>query len=126
MDTVDIRKAFGKKLRELRKLRGMTISQLAEACNLSDNFIGSIERGYRSPTLKRLGVIMKALGVKAEELFHFPNYGDLEQDTALDELRYLVQDMDPKNIRLIVDIARQIHSSVIEEPSKRKRPKTRK
>ena len=40
--------AFGLRVKELRKEKGLTQSELAEKIGLSNNFIGMIERGERN------------------------------------------------------------------------------
>lgn len=56
--------AIGNKLKELRKVRNMTLTQLAEATNLSPAYISNIERNQTSPTVNNLFKISTALGVE--------------------------------------------------------------
>ena len=107
----DIQKQLGKRIRELRKKQGKTISQLAEATDLSDNFIGFIERGSRSPTIKTLERIAKALKIKIEDLFHFPHTKGEEREQLLSELIYSIKDKDTRLIKLISGIAREVSNS---------------
>lgn len=62
---------FGKKLRELRKARGLTQEQLAEKVNVSYQAISNIERGLTGPSFTTLAVIARALKVKPRDLFDF-------------------------------------------------------
>ena len=66
-----LEKLFGKKLREIRKERGLTQEQLAEKVNVSYQAISNIERGLTGPSFSTLADIAKALKVKPKELFDF-------------------------------------------------------
>ncbi len=62
-------KAFGKRLAEVRKSRGITQESLAEKLDISAVSITYLETGRRWPRLLTLQRIAKALDVKVEELF---------------------------------------------------------
>ena len=67
-------KRFGEKLRILRKQRGMTLRQLADALGFSSHgYLGDLESGRRQPSLE--------LALKMADFFDVP----LEQ-LARDEL----------------------------------------
>jgi transcriptional regulator with XRE-family HTH domain len=61
-------KTFGRSVRSLRKRRGFSQEDLAEACGLSRNYISDIERGVRNPGLLVLVAMAKALKVPLQEL----------------------------------------------------------
>jgi len=58
-------------LREARKQRGLSQTQLAELTGVSRNTISSIETGQFNPTAKLALVLCIALDKKFEELFYF-------------------------------------------------------
>jgi transcriptional regulator with XRE-family HTH domain len=60
---------LGKRLRQHRKARGLTQTQLAHKCNLHRTFIGSVERGERNVSVLNLRLIAKMLRVRLGELF---------------------------------------------------------
>ena len=62
---------FGKRLRILRKRKGMTQEQLAEAADISVDFLSLVERGVNAPSFATLERIANALGVPEKELFEF-------------------------------------------------------
>jgi len=64
-----IQKEFGAQVRKLRKRRGWTQEELAEAADRHWTYIGGIERGERNVTLQVVGDLAHALGVNIEELF---------------------------------------------------------
>ena len=60
--------AIGKNIRKYRKENGMTQDELAEMAGLSTNYIGSVERGEKTPSLESFISIVNALGVSADLL----------------------------------------------------------
>lgn len=61
--------AFGKRIAEVRKAKGVTQSQLAERVNMSVVTIAYIETGKRWVRLGTLDKIARALNVNVAELF---------------------------------------------------------
>lgn len=60
--------AVGKNIRKYRKLSGMTQDELAEKAGLSTNYLGSIERGEKTPSLETFIEITNAIGISADYL----------------------------------------------------------
>lgn len=52
---------MGNRIRKARKEKRMTQEQLAEAAEISTQFVGHIERGTKVPSVKTLYSICKAL-----------------------------------------------------------------
>jgi transcriptional regulator with XRE-family HTH domain len=65
----DLRAAFGKRVRELRKERGLSQEALAERASLHWTYVSGVERGLRSPGLDVIGRLAAALRVSPAELF---------------------------------------------------------
>ena len=61
-------KRLGERIREERRKLGLTQAQLAEAIDISDTYMGSIERGERSLTLDTLVRLVNRLGVTVDYL----------------------------------------------------------
>jgi transcriptional regulator with XRE-family HTH domain len=61
--------AFGRRLAEVRKQKGLTQQQLAEKLDISLVSIAYIETGKRWPRLVTLSRIADALGVNIDQLF---------------------------------------------------------
>jgi transcriptional regulator with XRE-family HTH domain len=64
-----VRMAFGTEVRRIRKLRGLSIEDLAERAQLSANYIGGIEMNRRDPSLSTVNAIARGLGTTIAELF---------------------------------------------------------
>ena len=59
---------FGKQLRSLGSLKGMSQEQLAELADLHRNYVGGIERGERNVALRNILKLARALGVTPAKL----------------------------------------------------------
>src|SRR5262249_13750685 len=64
----DPRKAFGKRVRELRRAAGLSQEQLAARADLHWTYVGGIERGERNPALINITRLARALGVPTRDL----------------------------------------------------------
>ena len=59
---------FGRRLRDLRKAKGLTQEALAEAADLSGNYISDLELGLKVPSLTILVRLSEALDIGTPEL----------------------------------------------------------
>lgn len=59
-------KKLGKRIREERRRLNLTQAELAEAIDISDTYMGAIERGERSLTLDTLVRLVNRLGVTVD------------------------------------------------------------
>lgn len=64
---------LGRRLRELRRAKGLTQEQLAAAAEISRTYAGALEAGMKGPSLAVLVRLAKALGVDIAELFLEPS-----------------------------------------------------
>ena len=58
--------SIGRNIRKYRLMKKLRQEDLAERTNLTNNYIGAIERGEKLPSLETLIVIINALGVSAD------------------------------------------------------------
>lgn len=61
-------KNFGKRVRSLRRERGWTQEQLAEAAGLHENYVSRLETGNQEPGLFVILRLAQALGVAPGDL----------------------------------------------------------
>ncbi len=64
-----LKRQLGLRIRQLRKHRQITQEQLAEAADISTDFISRVERGRNIPSLERINAIAKALNISLAEFF---------------------------------------------------------
>jgi len=62
---------LGRKIRELRKLKGLSQEELTEAAGLDLTTVSEVESGKRNPSLKTVYKISLALKTSLSELFSF-------------------------------------------------------
>lgn len=63
------RMEIGNKIRDLRKLQGLTQEELADRAELSKGFISQLEREMTSPSIATLEDILQCLGTSLGEFF---------------------------------------------------------
>jgi transcriptional regulator with XRE-family HTH domain len=66
--TVQEAQLFGRRLRELRQSRDLTQEALAEAADLSGNYISDLELGLKVPSLTIIVRLSQALDVASADL----------------------------------------------------------
>lgn len=60
--------AFGQRVREVRKTKGISQEKLAELAGIDRSYMGNIERGEKNVTLKKVYEICDALRVNVHDL----------------------------------------------------------
>jgi transcriptional regulator with XRE-family HTH domain len=68
--------AVGPRLKELRRRRGTTLTDLSAATGISVSTLSRLESGQRRPTLELLLPLARAHGVRIDELVGAPPTGD--------------------------------------------------
>lgn len=66
-----LKKEFGKRLQRLRKYKGFTQAQLAEAIEMSIETVSNMERGINGPSFDTLEKLSKVLKTPVHEFFLF-------------------------------------------------------
>ena len=61
---------FGKKLKELRQQKELTLEDLASRSELTKGFLSQVERNLTAPSIATLEDILEALGTNLSEFFH--------------------------------------------------------
>ncbi|WP_354666417.1 helix-turn-helix domain-containing protein [Bordetella petrii] len=69
---------LGQQLRLLRKQRGRSLVQVAQACGISLGLLSQIERGLSSPSVKILSLLAGELGVSVDSLLRGAGQCDTE------------------------------------------------
>lgn len=65
----NVNKDFGRRVAELRKKAGFSQEKFAFQCSIDRTYIGTIERGEKSPTLNTINKIAQALNIPLHQLF---------------------------------------------------------
>ena len=110
-------KALGKKISEMRKLRGHTQEELAEMVGLSPNFIGYLERGKQVPSIKTLKKIASALGVTIGWFFYsienhrYKPTKLTEKDKTINKLVKILKSLNLSDIHFVLKLMKKISKS---------------
>ncbi len=62
--------AIGRRVREVRQSRHMTLERLAEEADTTIQFLSQVEKGEQSMTMVKFGRLAKALGVSSDYLLY--------------------------------------------------------
>lgn len=105
MDAIQL----GHNIRTERKKQKLTIAQLAERANISDNFMGNIERGVDTPSVDTLISISNALLVPidvllANNLEIYTDYDEVNNDRISKEINQYLSKMNTKQKECVRDM----------------------
>ena len=64
-----VKRQLGMRIRYLRRLRRMSIEDLALESNINKNYLSDLERGTRNPSLDIIARISVGLRIPLQELF---------------------------------------------------------
>jgi len=79
-----LKKIFGKRIKQLRKEKKMTQEELSFAAGIDISYLGLIEKGNGNPTIEKIKSLADAFGCNISELFVFEN--DANYEKKLDQL----------------------------------------
>lgn len=110
MDKDAFAKNFGKKIKKLRKSKGLSQEQLAEHINKTVDTISSIERGLSSPRIETALDLSQVLDVPVHELFHVNELANTDRVKAdlLDEINALLKQQPSDLINTVLEQAKQL------------------
>ncbi len=94
----DIKKLFGKKIKELRVKKNLSQEELAEIIDIAERNLSKIECGKSFMRAEKIGKLAEALGVTLKDLFDFEHQKDLDEIRA--ELIEKIKS-DNKNLRIL-------------------------
>lgn len=101
-------KRLGERIREERRRLNLTQAQLAEDIDISDTYMGAIERGERSLTLDTLVRLVNRLGVTIDYLL-----SDSVTDTdsnIIEQFKQIIDHQPLERKQLAVNVLRTIFS----------------
>ncbi len=94
------------RIKEIRKMRGLTQEQLAEAAGMSRSHLAEIEGGKRPPNTRRMEAIAKVLRVAPADLFPLR-----KDDAGTEELVETFRRLSPEDRAQIIRLARMMAGS---------------
>jgi transcriptional regulator with XRE-family HTH domain len=108
----NLRKLIGKRIRMIRKERGLSQEKLGELAQLKNSYIGDVERGTRNISLDSLEKIIVALETDLGAFFDFDEIDvssdDIDKKAVLEIHKQFLEDRKIDEIKLIHKITRDI------------------
>ena len=92
---------LGSRIRQFRNAAGLSQEKLAWQAGIAPAFLGQLERGLKSPTVKTLEKLTRALGISIAELFSGPADLSDEKDAAIKQIVYQIRDLPVESIQNI-------------------------
>jgi transcriptional regulator with XRE-family HTH domain len=99
-----IRIELGRRIRELRKMRGWSQEKLGEMADLHPTYVGGIERGERNVAFENLAHISSAFGLTLSQFFDYQKGSKSRRDTLRADLVSSLQKRDEGELKLVSDI----------------------
>ena len=110
IDMETIAEIFGKRVRSLRKQRGLSQEKLSELCDLHPTYIGQIERGEKNASLETIMSLCKGLDVPPSLLFE--NIGASGEKTIPGDIYDIIIEMSENEQKAVYDIIKSIKAII--------------
>ena len=98
--------SIGERIREIRENFNMSRERFAEMVGISDVFLGQIERGECSLSLKTLKSIIKFSGCSADYIL----FGDNSNNSKIEKIDRILKNNPDITVDFIYDLTRSVHS----------------
>ena len=99
-------KKLGARIREERLRLNLTQAQLAEAVDISDTYMGAIERGERSLTLDTLVRLVNRLGVTVDYMLT-DSVTDSDSN-IIEQFKQIIDGQSPERRQLAINMLRTL------------------
>ena len=105
-------KYIGENIRNARQSKNLTIEQLAELADISDSFLGVVERGTSGISIETLISIALALGVTSDSLIMEKSEPSMITADKKDTLLALLQTSDDIELDFLIDFINLYRNNV--------------
>ena len=95
-------------VRKYRKKKNLTLLKLAEMVDVSESFIGQVERGKNKPSLETIINIANSLEVSVDDLLHYNLEAVNTNDYFLKKISELTKKLSPRKKDIILKIIEDI------------------
>ena len=103
----DIKSLIGKRIRDLRKQRGLSQEGLGWKAELHFTYIGAVERGERNCSIITLEKIAKGLEINIKDLFDSPDH-KTDINKLKKEINNKVNLLSPQTLTLLKEMLKLI------------------
>ena len=101
---------LGERIREERLKLGLTQSKLAEDVDISDAYMGHIERGERSLTLDTLLRLVNRLHVSVDYLLQ--DYIEETDDNIVNQFKQVIDNQSANDKQMAIDILKTMFAHI--------------
>jgi len=98
----------GARIKHFRNLARLSQEKLAWQAGIAPAFLGQLERGLKSPTVKTLDKLTRALDISLAELFSGPADVSDEKSAAIKQVVYQMRDLPLESIQNLSVIIQNI------------------
>jgi len=107
----ELEKGLGRQISRLRKEKGLTQAQLAEAIGVAVETISRLERGFSIPSLNTIEEISKKLGVSVKDIFDFEYRAEQKSqaEKEISKIVGLLSGKHPEEIRMGYQMLREFY-----------------
>ncbi len=104
---VDVTKIFGKRLQQIRKMRGLTQAELAELVNLEVSTISRIEKGTQYPKPENVNKFVEILNVELKDFYTF-TFVEKSREELIKSIHSIIEKSTMKDLQFY-DRMMQLH-----------------
>lgn len=105
----DLKKQFGKNLKQIRRQKGLTQEQLAEFIGMDTRNLCKMENGNHFPQAKNLEKIIEVLDINIKELFDFHE----ENETKLKQkIFFNIESMNIKELSILYEFIKTLKNKI--------------
>ncbi|MBI5573388.1 MAG: helix-turn-helix transcriptional regulator [Elusimicrobia bacterium] len=108
-NTSDLSIQIGRKIRETRKELNLTQENVAERTGLDWSFIGQIERGTNTPSIRTLSKIAEALNLEIGDMFP-AKVTKSKDELLLKEISKILNQRSPADKKFLIKLLKDICS----------------
>lgn len=100
----NIKKAIGKRVKELRRSRKWTQEQFAEKIDIDQRTLSAVECGINFPT-KHFIKIAKAFDIELKELFDFEHI-EITEDKKRKDIKTMVDKLEERDLNIVYKLVK--------------------
>ncbi len=104
---MNTKKLLGARIKELRRMKGLTQDRLSEMVNIEPKHLSRIEVGNSYPSLDTLEKIAIALNSEMKDFFDFDHHGKSPKEIKKN-INALLDEADPNKLREALKVIRAI------------------
>ena len=106
----DLSFMMGKNIRKYRKLKGLTLEELADVLETETNYLGQCERGERRFSLDKIVDLIEYFGVTANDIITLPIQKEVhnkEKSLYMQEIQALLNNCSDNQLAVVLNVLKE-------------------